>query len=179
MAEILILIAVLFSGIIWGRLFCGKICPLGYIQGLIFKIPFPKKIRTFRLDKYLRYLKYAILLVYIILVVFFPLSDETNNANLNIFSMIITTFVVLIFFIIFELPFCKYICHFGAIISLGNKISPYKYRVNDKCTKCGVCSRACKMNIEPFKTPNNLECTRCGVCKKVCPYKAIITGFIK
>jgi polyferredoxin len=177
MAEMLILIFVLLSGIIWGRLFCGKICPLGYIQSLIFKIPFPKKIRTFRGDKYFRYIKYVVLLVSVISSIFFPSSHETNNTASNIFGIIIPLFIVFLFFIIFQMPFCKYICHIGALISLGNKISPYKYRVNDKCTKCGLCSRACKMNIEPFKTPNNLECTRCGVCKKVCPYKAITTGF--
>ncbi|MHB9293291.1 4Fe-4S binding protein [Hollandina sp. SP2] len=174
MAGTLIIIFVLLSGIIWGRLFCGKICPIGYIQSLIFKIPFPKKIRTFMGDKYFRYIKYVVLLVSVISNIFFPSSHEINNAALNGFSIIIPIFIV---FIIFELPLCKYFCHFGALISLGNKISPYKYRVNNKCIKCGLCSRVCKMNIEPFKTPNNLECTRCGLCKKVCPYKAIITGF--
>jgi polyferredoxin len=38
----------LVLGIIYGKLFCGKICPVGMIQDLAFKIPFPKKIKTFK-----------------------------------------------------------------------------------------------------------------------------------
>jgi polyferredoxin len=44
--------------IIAGRLFCGKVCPVGYAQDLIFKIPFFIKVKTFKIDKYIRLLKY-------------------------------------------------------------------------------------------------------------------------
>jgi polyferredoxin len=45
--------------IIAGRLFCGKACPLGFIQDLLFRIPFPVKTKTFPFDWPLRFLKYA------------------------------------------------------------------------------------------------------------------------
>ncbi|MDR2490240.1 MAG: 4Fe-4S binding protein, partial [Spirochaetaceae bacterium] len=49
--------------IITRRLFCGKVCPAGYAQDLIFKIPFFIKVKTFRIDTYLRLLKYLNLLL--------------------------------------------------------------------------------------------------------------------
>jgi polyferredoxin len=65
----------LVLGIIYGKLFCGKICPVGMIQDLAFKIPFPKKIKTFKGDKILRYLKYAALVYPLISLLF------TQNPN--------------------------------------------------------------------------------------------------
>lgn len=54
-----------------GRLVCGFLCPFGLIQDLLHKIPFPKKIRTFRGDKLLRKLKYVIFAVFVILLPLF------------------------------------------------------------------------------------------------------------
>ena len=50
----------IFIGAMVGRLICGFLCPFGLIQDLLNKIPFPKKIRTFKGDKLLRKLKYVI-----------------------------------------------------------------------------------------------------------------------
>ncbi len=38
----------IFIGAMVGRLICGFLCPFGLIQDLLNKIPFPKKIRTFK-----------------------------------------------------------------------------------------------------------------------------------
>ena len=61
----------IFVGALLGRLVCGFLCPFGLIQDLLNKIPFPKKIRTFRGDKLLRKLKYVILLVFVVLMPLF------------------------------------------------------------------------------------------------------------
>jgi len=55
-------------GALLGRMVCGFLCPFGLIQELIHRIPFPRKIRDFKLDKPLRYVKYAVLLVMVILL---------------------------------------------------------------------------------------------------------------
>ena len=61
----------IFIGAIFGRLICGFLCPFGLIQDLLNKIPFPKKIRTFKGDKLLRKLKYVIFAVFVILLPMF------------------------------------------------------------------------------------------------------------
>ncbi len=59
----------LLVGATLGRMVCGFLCPFGLIQELLHKIPFPRKIKVFKGDKALRYLKYGLLLVLVILLV--------------------------------------------------------------------------------------------------------------
>lgn len=74
-------------------------------------------------------------------------------------------------------PFCKYICPLGAIYSVFNPISVFHYQVDkNKCTNCGACANACKMQVNPVKNANHPECIRCGLCKKICPANAITFG---
>ena len=60
-----------FVGAIIGRGVCGYLCPFGLLQDLLHKIPFVKKIETFKLDKALRKAKYLILLIFVILLPLF------------------------------------------------------------------------------------------------------------
>lgn len=57
-----------FVGAVMGRLVCGWLCPFGLIQELLHKIPFPKKIRTFRGDRLLRKAKYVIFVLFVVLL---------------------------------------------------------------------------------------------------------------
>lgn len=55
-------------GSLVGRFVCGWMCPFGLIQELLHKIPFPKKIKTFKGERHLLKLKYIILIVFVILL---------------------------------------------------------------------------------------------------------------
>lgn len=71
-------------------------------------------------------------------------------------------------------PFCHYICPLGAIYGLFNPIAFYRYKVDEtKCTKCGACQKACKLDIKTWELPNSMECIRCGDCLKKCPHGAL------
>ena len=77
-------------------------------------------------------------------------------------------------------PFCKYICPLGAIYSIFNPISVFRYRLDEKkCISCGRCKKVCQMNIDPVENCNHLECIRCGRCKNACPVDAISFGIKK
>lgn len=58
----------MFVGGLMGRFVCGWLCPFGLIQDLLHKLPFWKKLETFRGDRLLRKLKYIILLIFVILM---------------------------------------------------------------------------------------------------------------
>ena len=60
----------LFFGAVLGRAVCGFLCPFGFLQELLNKIPGVPKRNHFRLDRPLRRLKYAVL---VLLVVVLPL----------------------------------------------------------------------------------------------------------
>ena len=58
----------LLIGAVLGRMVCGFLCPFGMIQEWLYKIPFPFKRNRFKGDQVLRYLKYLVLLVAVILL---------------------------------------------------------------------------------------------------------------
>jgi len=193
-----------FAGALVGRFACGWLCPFGLIQDLLHKIPFPKKIKAFRGDKLLRKLKYIILLVFVILLPMLLVDVMGQGApyfckllcpvgtleggiplvllNKSMHSALgwlyawknVLLVIMIILSVIIYRPFCKYICPLGAVYSVFNPISVFKYRVDkSKCTHCGACARACKMQVDPVQNANHPECIRCGQCKKVCPTGAI------
>ena len=49
----------------------------------------------------------------------------------------------------------------------------------EKCTKCGLCQKACKLDIPVYRKPNSPECIRCGDCKKACPHGAVCSSLSK
>lgn len=194
----------IFVGALVGRLVCGWLCPFGLIQDLLHKIPFFKKISTFRGDKLLRKLKYVILVVFVILLPMFLvdllgqgapyfcklicpvgtleggiplvlLNSSMHSALgwLYAWKNVLLVATILLSILIYR-PFCKYICPLGAIYSLFNRISFFRYRVDEhKCIHCGACAKVCKMHVDPVKNANDPECIRCGKCKQVCPVHAI------
>ena len=163
-----------FIGALLGRLVCGFLCPFGLIQDLLHKIPFPKKILTFRGDKLLRKLKYVILLVFVILLPMFvtdimgqgapyfcklicPVGTLEGGIPLVLLNKAMRGAIgwlylwkntVLIITILVAMmvyrPFCKYICPLGAFYSFFNKISLYRYQIEGD------------------------KCVHCGKCAKVC-----------
>ena len=189
-------------GVLLGRFICGFLCPFGWFQDLLHKIP-GKKLSTAKL-KPLRYLKYVILVVFVILLPAFvtnslgmgdpffckyicpqgvlegaiPLSLANSGIRAALGHLFTFKFTILALFIILSIlfyrPFCKWICPLGAIYSLFNKVSFLKIQVDhEKCVGCQKCSRVCKMDVNVVDTPNHPECIRCGECMKACPTDAI------
>ena len=73
-------ILILF-GVLLGRFICGFLCPFGWFQELLHKIPSPK-LSTKRL-KPLRYLKYAVLLVMVVALMlgYVTLTDVSGSVS--------------------------------------------------------------------------------------------------
>ena len=197
-------------GLLCGRFICGWLCPFGWIQELLHKIPFKKIKVPAGLNRILSYLKYVVLALFVIILPIVTANEfgistpyfckyicpaGTLEAGIPLlianpmlrgaakflfsWKMVILLAVILFSMMIFR-PFCRYLCPLGAFYGLFNGISIYRYRVDsDKCTKCGVCSGACKMDITPYEKPNSPECIRCGDCVKACPHGAICGGFGK
>lgn len=191
----------LFFGSLLGRLICGLLCPFGFVQDLLNMIPFPKKIKTFKGDKILRYLKYFVLIVLVIILpicvkltpffckylcpsgtlagILLSLSDTSLYkvfGSLFAWKACILGIIVLGSILIYR-PFCKYLCPLGALYGLFNKISLFKMHVDkEKCTNCGTCAKVCDMCVNPSTTPNHTECIRCGKCTSACPVKALHLG---
>ena len=194
-------------GSLFGRFVCGFLCPFGFVQDLLYKIP-TKKLGAFKADKPLRYLKYAVLLVLVILLPALirnaagvgtpwfckllcpagtlgggiPLmamdAQLRAQAGLLFFWKLFVLLALVALSVFLYRPFCKYLCPLGAFYALFNRLSLYQLRVDkSKCTRCGHCESVCRMGAAPEKHPKDGECIRCGDCAKNCPAGAISAGF--
>ena len=189
-------------GVLLGRVICGFLCPFGWLQELLHKIP-TKKLSTKKL-KPLTYLKYVVLLVMVVLLPvlvtnelgmgdpFFckylcpqgvlegaiPLSLANAGIRAALGSLFKWKFIVLltviVLSIVFYRPFCKWLCPLGAFYALLNKVSLFQMQVDQsKCVSCGKCAKVCKMDVDVTKSPNHTECIRCGMCIRACPTDAV------
>lgn len=59
------------TGTLLGRFVCGFLCHFGLFQDLLFKIPFVRKIRNLPGEKFLRYFRFVILAIFVILLPLF------------------------------------------------------------------------------------------------------------
>lgn len=197
---------VLLFGVLMGRFVCGFLCPFGWFQELLHKIP-GKKHSTKRLRP-LRCLKYVLLVVFVFVLPmtvlnevgmgnpFFckyicpagvlegglPLAFVNSGIRASLGWLFTWKSCVLLLItvlsVFFYRPFCKWLCPLGAMYALLNRVSACRYTVDKKkCTKCGACAKVCKMDVEVYKTPNHGECIRCGDCIKTCPHHAICKSF--
>jgi len=76
---------------------------------------------------------------------------------------------------------CRNLCPLGALYGLAARFRPYKRRVTDACTSCGLCRRTCRMDaIGPdFTSTDHVECISCMDCVTVCPVNAVHFGFTR
>ena len=190
-----------------GRFVCGWFCPFGWLQDLLYKIPFPKKLKRLPGEKILSLLRYLVLIVLVILLPIFVVDFIgqgspwfckwvcpsgtlsgllllAGNAPLRsvagwlfAWKNLLLLITVVVSLFLYR-PFCRYVCPLGAIYGVANHFSLYRLEIDlEACTECGACQRVCKLDIPTYQTPNSSACIRCGDCIKICPEKAIKSGF--
>ena len=158
-----------------GRLGCGFLCPFGLIQDLLAKIPVKKINIPKKADKILRGLKYALLVLFVVLFPVFLVNEYgvgqpwfckyicpagtleagipllLTNESLReaagwLFSWkAMLLLLVLLFALWVPRFFCRYLCPLGAIYGLFNRFS------------------LSRMALDKTK------CVGCGKCESVCP----------
>ncbi len=161
-------------GTIFGRVICGFLCPFGLLQDLLFRIPFIKKLRRLPGERFLRFLRFAFLGIFVILLPMvvadvvgigdpwfckYVCPTGTIEGGIPLVLMneglrsaigflytwkLVILGVILLLSIILFRPFCRYICPLGAIYGLFNKISFTKFKVDEE------------------------KCIKCGACQKAC-----------
>ncbi len=191
----------LLYSISFGRMICGWLCPFGWIQELLYKIPTPK-LKKSPVTRLLSYLKYVILVFFVgIVPVIYAFRNTplpafckyicpagtiegglallSNSVNASYFSMLgpIFTwkFVLMVSIIVGTIfvfrLFCRFLCPLGALYGLFNRISFFGIKVDN--SKCTHCNK-CVANCKlDIKKVADQECISCGECVNVCPTNAI------
>jgi Pyruvate/2-oxoacid:ferredoxin oxidoreductase delta subunit len=183
----LLIIPVLIS-LVWGRVFCGWVCPIGAAQELLHVSKMKEKVPV-RVDRALKWLKYPVLLLFAYLSwkagqnIFCAADPFKVLFNFN--GTVIATIALIIILglsLFVKRPFCRYVCPYGAVLALTAKLSLRKVKLaGDKCVGCAACAKAiCPMNaITTVNSDNqkpvidNSECIRCRECYEACKRGAI------
>ncbi|KJS03198.1 MAG: hypothetical protein VR65_02975 [Desulfobulbaceae bacterium BRH_c16a] len=69
---------------------------------------------------------------------------------------------------------CTTYCPMGLLANIFGKINPWRIRIDEKCCRCGICTRSCRYgaltvrDIEGGKA--GLNCSLCGDCISGCPH---------
>ncbi|MCA9425953.1 MAG: 4Fe-4S binding protein [Candidatus Omnitrophica bacterium] len=152
-AVMIVFLAPLIFALIWGRVFCGGVCPLGAIQDLfIFK---PIRVPLW-LEKPLGLLRYF----YLGLAVYFAIAFQRfiiceYDPFVSLFRMsgpfwrFMLGASFLLLGLVIARPYCRYLCPYGALLSLFSRWSSHEVRI----------------------TPT--ECINCTLCDATCPFEAI------
>lgn len=186
------------AGVFVGRFLCGWACPFGFLQELLYKIPYVK----FRIPPWTRFIKYG---VFVGLVVFVPIAfspnfslyfcrvcpmgtiesaipwavinGTTDPASLSVRLFVLFTIVILA--LGHRRFFCKVLCPIGACLAMCNHLAAVFPRRQESCSECKLCNRVCPMTTGHRKLMFGVyekrpaECISCLECQKRCPAEAI------
>ena len=179
----------LIAGVSLGGFVCGWVCPFGFLQDLIGRIPTPK----FHIPGWMRHIRFVVLLGLVLIVpylwgeehsLFFcrlcpagaleaavPNTVQSAMAGQEVVwptlakSSILA--VVLLAMLFTWRPWCTALCPLGAIFSLCNLFSFVFIRVNkESCTDCNLCRRLCRYGGGPREIGGDMQCIRCLDCTK-------------
>lgn len=148
----------LVTALLFGRVFCAGVCPLGAIQDVVAVRPIRVPLW---LENGLRMLAY----VYLALAVLLAANGAgfivcRYDPFVSIFrmsgfaSMVWVGVAFLVVGIVIARPYCRYLCPYGVILSWLSRLSRWHVSITpDECVKCRLCENACPFDAIVKPTP--------------------------
>ena len=181
--NILYIISSLVAALVAGRVFCGWVCPLGFVMERIIKAK-NRKLPEFMKGSWFRYGFATLFIIVFVYVTYSGIVDRSIVPLIMMGSMfVLATTVGLIFY---NKAWCGYVCPWGVIASLISKVAPNRLAISgDSCKKCYKCTKSCPVGgiLEEAisEAANNgkgnaeipSNCIRCLQCTDACPSGAI------
>lgn len=180
------LILLLIVTLLFGRVYCSFLCPLGIWQDIVIWIADRFKSKKQRRYNYtpphntLRYIILAIVAAALIAGISYPFAFLDPY---SIFGRIVTSFnpyasfafwsfvVALAFFLLVTLLsafrgrlYCNTICPVGSFLGLISSHSMFRLDISDKkCVECSLCGKKCKAQALDCTT-RTIDYSRCVMC---------------
>lgn len=174
--PLLVMVAfTLLAVLLWGRIFCGYLCPFGALQDFIdalvpkrFQKELPPAAHRLALKA-----KYGILAIIVV-----PALAGSEASLYQYFEPFGTVFsigpskllwtiagAILVASAVVPRFYCRYACPLGAALAIGSVVSLNRIRRVEQCDFCKVCEQKCPTGAIEGPAIDFKECVRCNVCE--------------
>ncbi len=176
---------------LFGRFFCGWICPATLLYELNTNLAAIWQKAGFRTGRrqFDRRLKYVVLLLGLVVamvsgsVVFAAIYPPAVIGREIYYAIALGGFgsgmVYFLITLLFDLlvarrGFCRYLCPGGALYSLIGRYRLFRIkRIVESCNDCAKCTAICEFGLDPLRDDFGLECNNCCACIAICPTDAM------
>ena len=178
LADLPLLLLVTFTVVttlLWGRVFCGFLCPFGVLQDLLERIVprWRRHLVSGSLHRRAALAKYAVLALVVSPAVLgdgvslFQYFEPFGTVFFASRSVLLWTIAagILVASAIVPRFYCRYVCPLGAALALGSLLSPFRIRRVEQCGVCKVCEQRCPTRAIDGAEIDFKECVRCNVCE--------------
>ena len=180
---------VLASTVLWGRLYCGRICAFGALTQLMDTVV-PRRLRVevpVKLEQRANWIKYGLLVA--VLVYFVATRDVSVYRYVEpfwMFSLFGTTpmwiglAVLLVATVFVRNLYCRFLCPVGALLGVISKLTVFKIKRWSECNSCKICEKTCEWGAIRGPKIIESECVRCDDCERLyldqqkCPHWIIL-----
>lgn len=190
--NFIVVAVLLVITLLFGRVYCSVVCPLGIMQDLYSWLGGKAKKNRFSYVKEHKWLRYSVLVVFIICLIvgFAPIT--TLLAPYGTYGRIVTSFymrnvavsiiawvvmlVLGVLAFLYGRAYCNSICPVGTFLSFFSRFSLFRVCFDEsKCKHCGLCEKNCKARAINAKagTVDYSRCVVCGDCTAQCKFDAL------
>ena len=178
------------STVLWGRVYCGRVCAFGALTQLLDPIV-PRKMRVeipVRIEKHANLIKYAVLAA--VLAYYLVTRDVTGPIRyaepfwmFSLFGtppMWIGLGVLLVATVFVRNLYCRFLCPVGAALGIISNLTVFKIKRWSECNTCKICEKTCEWGAIRGPLIVKSECVRCDDCERLymdqkkCPHWLIL-----
>ena len=176
------LLPILFA-YLFGRVFCAGVCPFGALQELV-------NVKNYRISEAITAALKVIPWLYLIFAVLYAVTRSQFiicqfDPFIGIFrlggdmGLILFGALLLVMSIFTGRPFCRFLCPYGALLSLFSSVSIWKIKLTRKsCINCELCHNSCPVDAIRPPYANKLKESRSTGVRRLLAYFVVLPVMI-
>ena len=162
--------------VLWGRLYCGRVCAFGALTQLMDRVV-PPRLRVEVppwLEQRAAWIKYGLLIA--VLLYFLATADIPAYRWVEPFwmftrrgttAMWIALAVLLVATVFVRNLYCRFLCPVGAFLGILSKATVFRIKRWKECNTCKICEKACEWGAIRGPEIVMTECVRCDDCERL------------
>jgi polyferredoxin len=178
------------STLLWGRVYCGRICAFGAFTQLVDSIvPARWQVKIPRaIERRASWIKYGILgsvVAYFLVTkdpLIYPYVEPFWMFGLHLRTPILLAMLgtLLVATVFVRNAYCRFLCPLGAFLGIISTLTVFRIKRWSECKTCRICEKTCEWGAIHGPKIVMTECVRCDDCERLyadtkkCPHHLII-----